>query len=82
MCSELLAARLFTEAIQHARAAGCPIVVAVNKCDLPGANPQQIRQRLMEHELVAEEFGGETICVNVSAKTGEGLDRLLEIHSR
>ncbi len=69
------------EAIQHARAAGCPIVVAVNKCDLPGANPQQIRQRLMEHELVAEEFGGETICVDVSAKTGEGLDRLLEMLS-
>jgi translation initiation factor IF-2 len=67
------------EAIQHARAAGCPIVVAVNKCDLPGANPQQIRQRLMEHELVAEEFGGETICVDVSAKTGAGLDRLLEM---
>jgi translation initiation factor IF-2 len=69
------------EAIQHARAAGCPIVVAINKCDLPGANPQQIRQRLMEHELVAEDFGGDTIFVNVSAKTGQGLDQLLEMLS-
>jgi translation initiation factor IF-2 len=69
------------EAIQHSRAAGCPIVVAVNKCDLPGANPQQIRQRLMEHELIAEDFGGETIFVNVSAKTGEGLEQLLEMLS-
>jgi translation initiation factor IF-2 len=67
------------EAIQHVRAAGCPIVVAINKCDLPGANPQQIRQRLTEHELVAEEFGGDTICVDVSAKTGAGLDKLLEM---
>src|SRR5262245_2267256 len=53
------------EAIDHARAAGVPIIVAVNKMDLPGANPQQVRQRLMEHGLVSEEFGGETICVNV-----------------
>jgi translation initiation factor IF-2 len=67
------------EAIQHAKAAGCPIVVAVNKCDLPGAEPQQIRQRLMEHELISEDFGGDTIMVNVSAKTGEGLDQLLEM---
>ncbi len=67
------------EAIQHAKAAGCPIVVAVNKCDLPGADPMQIRQRLMEHELVSEDFGGDTIMVNVSAKTGEGLDQLLEM---
>jgi translation initiation factor IF-2 len=69
------------EAVQHARAAGCPIVVAVNKCDLPGAEPQQIRQRLMEQELVAEDFGGDTIMVNVSAKTGEGLEQLLEMLS-
>jgi len=67
------------EAIQHARAAGCPIVVAVNKIDLPGANSPQIRQRLMEHELVAEDFGGDTIFVDVSAKTGQGLDQLLEM---
>jgi translation initiation factor IF-2 len=66
------------EAIDHARAAGVPIVVAINKCDLPGANPQQTRQRLMEHALVPEEFGGDVLCVEVSAKTGAGLDRLLE----
>jgi translation initiation factor IF-2 len=67
------------EAIEHARAAGVPIIVAVNKMDLPGANPQQVRQRLMEHGLVSEEFGGETICVNVSATKGTGLDQLLEM---
>jgi translation initiation factor IF-2 len=67
------------EAIDHARAANCPIVVAVNKCDLPGADPKQTRQRLMEHNLVAEEFGGDTICVDVSALTGAGLDQLLEM---
>ncbi|MEE2672977.1 MAG: translation initiation factor IF-2 [Myxococcota bacterium] len=69
------------EAIQHSRAADCPIVVAVNKMDLPGADSPQIRQRLMEHELIAEDFGGETIFVDVSAKTGEGLDQLLEMLS-
>ncbi len=67
------------EAIEHARAAGVPLVVAINKCDLPGANPQQIRQRLMEHGLVPEEFGGDTISVEVSATKGTGLDRLLEM---
>jgi len=66
------------EAIDHAKAAGVPIVVAVNKCDLPGANPSQTRQRLMEHELVPEEFGGDTLCVDVSATKGTGLDQLLE----
>ena len=67
------------EAINHAKAAGCPIVVAVNKCDLPDANPQQTRQKLMEHDLIPEEFGGDIICVDVSAKTGAGLDQLLEM---
>ncbi len=67
------------EAIDHARAAGVPIIVAVNKMDLPGANPQQVRQRLMEHGLVSEEFGGETICVNVSAAKGTNLEQLLEM---
>jgi len=67
------------EAIDHARAAGCPIVVAVNKIDLPNANPEQTRQRLMEHGLVPEDFGGDTICVNVSAATRAGLDQLLEM---
>ncbi len=67
------------EAIEHSKAAGVPIVVAINKCDLPGANPQQVRQRLMEHELVAEEFGGDTITVEVSATEGTGLEKLLEM---
>jgi translation initiation factor IF-2 len=67
------------EAIEHSKAAGVPIVVAINKCDLPGANPQQVRQRLMEHELVAEEFGGDTITVEVSATKGTGLEKLLEM---
>jgi translation initiation factor IF-2 len=67
------------EAIEHAQAAGCPIVVAVNKCDLPDADPEKARQRLTEHNLVPEDFGGDVICVNVSAKTGDGLDTLLEM---
>jgi len=69
------------EAIEHAKAAGCPILVAVNKCDLPGADPQQTKRRLMEHGLVPEEFGGDVICADVSAKTGAGLDHLLEMLS-
>ncbi|MGB0620155.1 MAG: translation initiation factor IF-2 [Myxococcota bacterium] len=67
------------EAIEHAQAAGCPIVVAVNKCDLPDADPEKARQRLTEHNLVPEEFGGDVACVNVSAKTGDGLPELLEM---
>ncbi len=67
------------EAIEHAQAAGCPIVVAINKCDLPDADPQRARQRLMEHNLVPEDFGGDVVCVDVSAKTGLGLDHLLEM---
>ncbi|MGH0034245.1 MAG: translation initiation factor IF-2 [Myxococcota bacterium] len=69
------------EAIEHAQAAGVPIVVAVNKCDLPEADPQRTRQRLMEHNLVPEEFGGDIICVDVSAVKGTGLDQLLEMVS-
>ncbi|HEY0709443.1 MAG TPA: translation initiation factor IF-2, partial [Polyangia bacterium] len=67
------------EAINHARAAEVPIVVAVNKIDKPGANPAAIRTKLMEHHLVAEEFGGDTIFVDVSAKTKQGIDKLLEM---
>ncbi len=67
------------EAIEHAKAASVPIVVAVNKCDLPDANPQLVRQRLMEHGLVPEDFGGDTICVDVSAVKRTGLDQLLEM---
>jgi translation initiation factor IF-2 len=67
------------EAIAHAQAAKVPIIVAVNKTDLPEAQPAQVRQRLMEHGLVPEDFGGETICVDVSAVKGTGLDQLLEM---
>ncbi|MEZ4330917.1 MAG: translation initiation factor IF-2 [Myxococcota bacterium] len=67
------------EAIQHAQAAGCPIVVAINKSDLPEADPQRTRQRLMEHNLVPEDFGGDVVCCDVSAKTGQGIDHLLEM---
>lgn len=67
------------EAIDHARAAGCPIIVAVNKCDLPGADPERTRRMLMEHNLLPEELGGDTIIVDVSAKTGDGLTKLLEM---
>lgn len=66
------------EAIDHAKAAGVPIVVAVNKCDLPDANSQVVRQRLMEHDLVPEEFGGDIQCVDISALKKTGLDALLE----
>jgi len=67
------------EAINHARAAGVPIVVAVNKIDKPGANPERVRQQLVEHGLLPEEWGGDTIMVNVSARTREGIDTLLEM---
>jgi translation initiation factor IF-2 len=67
------------EAIDHARAAGVPILVAINKVDLPDADPQTVRRRLMEHGLVPEDFGGDTICVDVSALRGTGLDQILEM---
>ncbi|HXT02299.1 MAG TPA: translation initiation factor IF-2, partial [Elusimicrobiota bacterium] len=66
------------EAIDHAKAAGVPILVAVNKIDLPGANPQKIRQDLSQHGLQPEEWGGKTIFVDVSAKKRLNLDKLLE----
>ena len=69
------------EAINHAKEAEVPIVVAVNKIDKPGANPDLIRNKLSEHDLVPEEWGGTTIYVNVSAKTKEGVDKLLEMLS-
>lgn len=67
------------EAIDHAKAANVPIVVAVNKVDKPGAEPDRVRQELIKYELVAEEWGGKTIMQNVSAKTGEGIDALMEL---
>ncbi len=66
------------EAINHAKAAGVSIIVAINKMDKEGANPDAIKQQLTEYDLVAEEWGGDVICVPVSAKTGEGIDELLE----
>lgn len=66
------------EAINHAKAAEVPILVAVNKMDKPGANPDKILQQLTEHGLVSEEWGGDTICVKVSALLGNGIDELLE----
>ena len=66
------------EAIDHARAAGVPIVVAVNKTDLPNANPDRVKQELMGAALVPEEFGGETVVVPISALAGDGIDDLLE----
>ena len=67
------------EAISHAKAAKVPIVVAINKIDVPGARPDYIRQQLAEHELVPEEWGGQTICVETSATEGTGIDTLLEM---
>ena len=67
------------EAINHSKAAGVPIIVAINKIDKPGANPDRVRQELMEHGLVCEEWGGDVIMVPVSAKKGEGIDTLLEM---
>ncbi|MEL7607929.1 MAG: translation initiation factor IF-2 [Bacillota bacterium] len=67
------------EAINHSKAAGVPIIVAVNKIDRPEADPERVKQQLTEHGLVSEEWGGETICVPVSAKTKQGVDTLLEM---
>ena len=66
------------EALNHAQAADVPIVVAVNKVDKEGANPDKIRQQLTEYNLIAEEYGGQTMFVNVSALNGQGIDKLLE----
>ncbi len=67
------------EAIGHAKAAGVPIIVAINKIDMPGANPDRVKQDLLEYELVAEDYGGDTIMVPVSALKKENLDELLEM---
>lgn len=66
------------EALNHAQAADVPVVVAVNKVDKEGANPDKVRQQLTEYNLIAEEYGGTTIFVNVSAKSGEGIDQLID----
>jgi len=67
------------EAIDHAKAANVPIIVAINKMDLPGADAERVRSQLSEHGLIPEEWGGKSIMVPVSAKTGEGVDHLLEM---
>lgn len=67
------------EAVAHARAAGVPIIVAINKTDLPQADPDRVKQDLMQLELIPEEYGGDTVTVEISAKTGAGIDSLLEM---
>jgi len=67
------------EAISHAKAAGVSIMVAINKCDLPSANPDRVLQQLQAEDLAPEDWGGETICCRVSAETGEGIDHLLDM---
>lgn len=66
------------EAIDHIKAAGVPMIVAINKMDKPGANPERIKQQLSEHNVLPEEWGGDTILVPISAKQGMGIDKLLE----
>lgn len=66
------------EAINHSKSAGVPIVIAMNKMDKQGANPEKLKQELTIHEIVVEEFGGDVMCVPVSAKTGMGIDELLQ----
>lgn len=67
------------EAINHAKAAGVSIIVAINKMDKEGANPEKVKEELTKYDLVCEDWGGDVICVPVSAKTGEGMDTLLEM---
>jgi translation initiation factor IF-2 len=66
------------EAIRHAKAAGVPMIVAINKCDLPAAKPDRVRQELLQHDIQVEEMGGDVLSVEISAKTKMGLDKLLE----
>ena len=66
------------ESIKHAKAANVPIVVAINKCDLPEADPQKIKNQLLEHELIAEDLSGDTLMVEISTKTKQNLDKLVE----
>ena len=67
------------EAIDHAKAAKVPIIVAINKIDMPQANPERVKQQLTDHELLSEDWGGDTICVNISAKKNIGVDELLDM---
>ena len=67
------------ESINHAKAANIPIIVAINKMDLPGANPERIKQEIMKYDLIPEDYGGDTIMCQISAKTGQGIQELLEM---
>lgn len=67
------------EAIDHAKSAKVPIIVAINKMDVPGANPERVTEQLMKYDLIPESYGGDTIFVNISAKTGENVDELLQM---
>src|SRR3989338_9450618 len=67
------------EAIHHAKAANVPIIVTINKIDKPDANPERVKQQLTEHELVPEEWGGQTIIAQTAAKLGKGVPELLEM---
>ncbi|MEX2467149.1 MAG: translation initiation factor IF-2, partial [Gemmatimonadota bacterium] len=66
------------EAISHAKNAGVPMIVAINKCDLPAADPGRVKQQLLQHNVNVEDFGGDVLAVEISAKTGAGIDELLE----
>lgn len=66
------------ESINHAKAAGVSLIVAINKMDKEGANPDRVKEELTKYDLVCEDWGGDVMCVPVSAKTGEGIDELLE----
>jgi len=67
------------EALNHAKAAGVPIIVAINKIDLPDAKPDRVKQELTQHGILVEEFGGDVLCTEISAKKGVGIERLLEL---
>ena len=67
------------EAIDHAKSANVPIIVAINKMDKPGANAQHVTEELMKYNLIPEDYGGDTIFVNISAKTGQNVDDLLQM---
>ncbi len=66
------------EAIDHAKAAGSPIIVAINKMDMPGANPQRVKEQLMAHDVISEDYGGDVMMCEISAKNGDGIDDLLD----
>ena len=67
------------EAINHAKVAGVPLIVAINKIDLPSANPDKVKQELSGHEILVEDWGGEVVCVEISAKNNLNLNSLIEM---